>query len=950
MSVFARFAPRLQEAIVARLGWSSLRPVQEAAGEALLAGKNAVVLAPTAGGKTEAAMFPALSALVSRPVVQGVGVLYVAPIKALLNNQAARLGLYTEMVGLRRFVWHGDTGDSERRRFVREPAALLMTTPESLEVMLVSRRVDAAALFRDLRMVVVDEVHALAGTDRGAHLMSVIERLAALARGDGAGGDGGGNIDVQRVGLSATVGNPGAILGWLRGSSARPGAIVQPPREPARRQLLVVHRPSLAELARDAARMARGHKSLFFCQSRSVAEAVAGHMRRAGTDVLVHHSAVAREERVLAEERFHQGSDVCIVCTSTLELGIDVGDLDRVLQAEAPDTVSSFLQRMGRTGRRPGQAANTTFFCETAEGVVQAVALVELARQGWVEDVGVGTRCWPVLVHQLLALALAQGGVSIERAWVQLARVPDLAGIRRAEYERLVAWMLQSGSLRLAAGRLVLGPKAERRFGRRNFMDLYAVFSSPQSYTVMTGAGQALGTLSQGFVDRLVEGVSSFLLAGRAWAVVQVRHGERAVRVEPAPRGRQPTWGGYLPQFLGFRVCRQIRDILCTDQEYPYLDPGAAAVLAEQRAAFAGVLAPAGDSAHGGIEVYAGEIRWWTFAGGRINYTLRHALEAQGKWKIVADNHALRVRGDGPDQGAFREAVARLRELELWDDEALWQAVLANLPSYRLSKFQPLMPPWVEREMLAAHLLDVEGAWRWASGNLDGAASLGRVPEALRQAAARIPTSAGAPPGTPAGMPTEVSTGPAGTPAEYVSQPLAAQAGRPVRWIDTDEALGQACQSLAAEPVIGVDVETSLSSRALCLVQLAGRDFIAVIDALAVSDLTGLAALLGNASVVKVIHNASFKRSVLGAHGIAIENIFHTLAVSRRLRGRDAPDGHGLAAVCARELGLALDKTAQTSDWTRRPLRPGQLAYAALDAEVLLDLYGVFREAHANEL
>ena len=195
---------------------------------------------------------------------------------------------------------------------------------------------------------------------------------------------------------------------WLQGTSQRPGRVVDPPKKPGRRQLLVVHRPGLAQIADDAAQVAKGGKSLFFCQSRSVTEAVAEHMRRAGTTVFVHHSAVSKEERQLAEERFHHGSDACIVCTSTLELGIDVGDLDRVLQAEAPDTVSSFLQRMGRTGRRAGQVANTTFFCETSEGVLQAIALIELAKSGWVESVEVSDRCWPVLIHQILALALAE--------------------------------------------------------------------------------------------------------------------------------------------------------------------------------------------------------------------------------------------------------------------------------------------------------------------------------------------------------------------------------------------------------------------------------------------------------------------------------------------------------------------------------------------------------------
>jgi ATP-dependent helicase Lhr and Lhr-like helicase len=240
----------------------------------------------------------------------------------------------------------------------------------------------------------------------------------------------------------------------------------------ARKRLLVVHRSDLAALSREAASMAKGEKSLFFCQSRSTTEVVAEFMRRAGTTVFVHHSAVSREERALAEERFHHGTDACIVCTSTLELGIDVGDLDRVLQSEAPDTVSSFLQRMGRTGRRRGQTANTTFFCDTAEGVLHAIALIELAKSGWVESVATERRCWPVLIHQLLALSLASDGVTAENAWSHVSRVPDFAAIHRAEFDRLLNWMLRDGALRLASGRLVLGPKSERRFGRRNFMEL----------------------------------------------------------------------------------------------------------------------------------------------------------------------------------------------------------------------------------------------------------------------------------------------------------------------------------------------------------------------------------------------------------------------------------------------------------------------------------------------
>ncbi len=907
MSVFARFSPRLQQAIVSRLGWSSLRQVQEEAGEALLAGHNTVILAPTAGGKTEASIFPTISQMVD-DAPAGVGAIYVAPIKALLNNQADRLGLYTEMVGLHRFVWHGDTPDHERRQFLKEPAELLMTTPESLEVMLVSRRVDERQVFGDLRIVVIDEVHAIAGTDRGAHLMSVIERLVRVSK-----------HDVQRVGLSATVGNPEAILDWLQGTSHRTGRVVNPPREPARRQLLVVHRPGLSLLSSDAARMAKGQKSLFFCQSRSTTEAVAEFMRRAGTTVFVHHSAVSREERLIAEERFQHGTDACIVCTSTLELGIDVGDLDRVLQAETPDTVSSFLQRMGRTGRREGQAANTTFFCETTEGVLQAIALIELAKEGWVESVKVERRCWPVLIHQLLAMSLATDGITAEDAWSHLSLVPDFRDIHRGEFDRLVNWMLRDGALRLVSGKLVLGPKAERRFGRKNFMELFAVFASPQTYTVQTVGGQPIGSLTQAFVDRLVDGVSSFLLGGRGWAVTRVQHDDRRVIVEPAPRGRQPTWGGFLPQFLGHEICQRILHTMRGDESFPYLDESAAAVLAAHREAMREVL----DSTHGGIELADGEIRWWTFAGGRINATLRYALEAVGdNWKVVTDNFLIKVRGENLDRLRFGEALTRLREFEFWENDKLWAEVAQSLPSYRLSKFQPLMPPWVEREVVASYLLDVAGAWRWLSGSDDGLSS---VPDRVRALTPEDKARLASLEAVLSGLP-----------------PLTRDGTRPLVWVRSEADLVEAVAMLMRERIIGLDVETTLGTRALCLVQIAGERATYLIDALDVPDLAPLALLLSTHGTTKVIHCVDFEREVLGRHGLAIEPVIDTREVSRRVRGHAVDGGHSLRDVCARELKVGLDKTEQTSDWTQRPLTESQIAYAALDAEVLLQLYTHF--------
>ena len=696
-SVFARFPPRLQEAIVSRLGWSTLRPVQERAGHALLDGKNAIILAPTAGGKTEAAMFPMLARLIEREPA-GVGLLYIAPLRALLNNQAERLGTYTSMVGLRRFLWHGDIKDSQKRAFLNEPAEVLMTTPESLEVMLLSPRVPHPTLFSDVRALIVDEVHALAGTDRGAHLMSVCERLVRHTTND-----------VQRIGLSATVGNPTTILTWLQGTSRREGCVIDPPQAPSKKDIRICLRQTIGAIARDASRLAVGQKSLFFCQSRALTEAIAEHMRGRGIDVFVHHSSVSLEGRTAAEERFHHGTNTSIVCTSTLELGIDVGDLDLVLQANAPSTVASFLQRLGRTGRRAGQRANTTFFCEDPETVLQAIALVELARKGWVESIPPHTRCWPVLVHQLLALTLQFGAVSQERCWAYLSVVPDFSGISREEFDDLIAHLITEGFLYPSSGLLSMGDTAERVFGRKHFLELYAVFSSPQLYKIKTETGYVVGSLEQAFVDKLSEEVSAFLLGGQAWTVVQVNHHERTVVVTLAPRGMKPSWSGFAPQLLSFEVCQHIADLLQSDVTLPYLDSASHEALA----AFRHELGPLLRRPEAHLQMGPGQGLWWTFAGGQMNHTLKYGLQLQHSWKVVADNFRLRIEGDGLAFTTLCQAIDVMRMRAFWDDPSHQRGVLARLPAYRLSKFQRALPERYALEMIRDYLLDIPGTVWW---------------------------------------------------------------------------------------------------------------------------------------------------------------------------------------------------------------------------------------------
>ncbi|MBF0099246.1 MAG: DEAD/DEAH box helicase [Magnetococcales bacterium] len=341
MSPFERLHPAVQHHIINSLGWSSLRPLQDSAIEPILHGKHAILLAPTAGGKTEAALFPILSRMLAENW-QTVSVLYICPIKALLNNLEQRLDGFAKLVGRQTALWHGDIKDSLRQKIVQNPPDILLATPESIEVILVSRRVDHRQFFKNIRAVIVDEVHAFAGDDRGWHLLSLLERLSYLS-----------GREIQRIGLSATVGNPDNLLQWLSGSAKTPGMVINPPATGTiTPDIQVDYVGNLDNAAIVISRLHRGEKRLVFCDSRSQVEQLSVALRELGVATYISHSSLSMDERKQAETAFAQGQNCVIVATSTLELGIDVGDLDRVIQIDAPFTVSSFLQRIGRTGRR----------------------------------------------------------------------------------------------------------------------------------------------------------------------------------------------------------------------------------------------------------------------------------------------------------------------------------------------------------------------------------------------------------------------------------------------------------------------------------------------------------------------------------------------------------------------------------------------------------------------
>jgi ATP-dependent helicase Lhr and Lhr-like helicase len=686
--------PVLLHHIVNSLQWPGLRPLQEAAVEPLLAGEDALLLAPTAGGKTEAAAFPLLSRMTAESW-SGTSVLYLCPLKALLNNLHPRLDRYADWLGRRAALWHGDVTASRRRAILAARPDLLLTTPESLESMLVSQNVDHRAFFAGLRAVVVDEVHAFAGDDRGWHLLAVLERLTHLI-----------GRPVQRVGLSATVGNPSRLLTWLQGSGAgnRPARVIAPdlpasvPGKPAPSvppgEIELDYVGSLQNAAKILAALHAGEKRLVFCESRQAVEELGSLLRGRGITTFLSHASLSADERRRSEEAFAEARDCVIVSTSTLELGIDVGDLDRVIQIDTPATVASFLQRLGRTGRRPGGTRNCLFLTRSADALLEAAALLLLWGRGWVEPVVMPPEPRHIAAQQLLALCLQEHRAG-DQTWSQWWN--GLAPFDRSA-DPILRYLIEQGYLDKDGGMLFIGPEAERRFGYRHFMGMTAVFTGAPEFTVLVGRDE-LGRVDPALLTEEVRGDRRLLLNGRSWRVTYIDWRRRRCFVEPADGGGKARWttGGW--SGLGYELSRAMREVLLGADPPVKLTRRAADRLAQEREERSALVHPGGSIILRDRD--GDELRWWTWAGFRANATLAATLSE------VVD----------PIQ-RFDDRQIRLRENL---SPAEWRALIADA-GQRLSlpevnkkaldglKFSQALPERLAMATLAARLADLDGA------------------------------------------------------------------------------------------------------------------------------------------------------------------------------------------------------------------------------------------------
>jgi len=603
------FHPEIQRWIRAQ-GWARLRDVQQRAAQALLSDRGDVLIsATTAAGKTEAAFLPLLSQVAGR-TEPGVAILYVAPLKALINDQYRRLSELCERLAMPLVRWHGDAPQGPKTKVMRDPRGVLLITPESIEAMMVRRPAALEILFGQLDAIVIDELHAFLQGARGLHLASLLHRLDALCV-----------ARPRRVGLSATLGDLNQAADWLSATAVRPThlvavdgaaapiklqvrAYVEPPESHGDTALLGADAESaLARISAHAFDVMRGRNNLFFAGSRTNVEALADRMRGLSEGRFVpnefypHHGSLSKELREDLETRLKDGRlPTTAIATTTLELGIDIGSVHAVAQLGAPRSLSSLRQRLGRSGRREGTSAifrnyvREPWLAPDADPldrlhlpVVQAVAAMNLLRARFVEPPSADSALLSVTVHQILSCITQVGGCSAAHLYNSLCGAGPFETITKADFAELLRGLGRGEEPVLEQApdhTILLGPMGERIVSGRDF---YANFTSPEEWRLVH-QGRALGTLP--IINLMFVG-SILGFAGRRWRVTAVDDRAKVVEVDAHRAGRIPKFDRVASEPIHNRLAEEMRAVLSNDIVPDYLDDNAKALLADGRDAFA---------------------------------------------------------------------------------------------------------------------------------------------------------------------------------------------------------------------------------------------------------------------------------------------------------------------------------------------------------------------------
>ncbi len=613
-SAFDRLAQPVQRWIWQRK-WQRLRDVQEKAIPAILAGGDVVISARTAAGKTEAAILPLLTRVVAKQNRDGFSVLYVSPLKALINDQHRRLESLCEACDIGLHKWHGDVSAEAKARARKSPSGVVLITPESLEALLVRRGREVRSLFSALEAVVIDELHAFIGTERGMQLQSILNRIEIEC----------GRDRIDRVGLSATLGDMGLAAEAMRPGSGGSVALIHGNDEGNGLKLQIrgyrENEPTSGEsaerspetpdeidengipprVANDLFRFLRGSRNLMFAGSRERVELYADRLRTMceesnfPNEFFPHHGSLSRAERENLEVRLRDDPrPTTAVATTTLELGIDIGDVESVAQIGPGFAVSSLRQRLGRSGRRAGNPAVMRIFVIEREpgrgqhpvdrlnlGLVQSIAMIECLKEGWCEPPAASGLHLSTLLHQVLALILQKSGIHPQVAYRILCERGPFRTVDKSLFADVLRCMASPENKLIEQspdGLLMIGETGEKITESHEF---YPVFATEREYRIMHES-RVLGNYP---LDSAIKKGETLIFAGRRWSVLNVDDATRVITVRPNKGGKPPRFSGNGGNIHDY-VADRMRDVLSGEDEYPYIDRVAGDLLAEARRVF----------------------------------------------------------------------------------------------------------------------------------------------------------------------------------------------------------------------------------------------------------------------------------------------------------------------------------------------------------------------------
>lgn len=598
-SAFDKLARPVQKWI-RQQGWRELRDIQARSIRTICeTNTDLIVAASTAGGKTEAAFLPLISQVLDEPSDgTGFDLLYIGPLKALITDQAMRLEGMCQEAELPVIPWHGDVSQSVKTRALKSPKGILLITPESLEALLIRRGLEIPRLFGATRAVVIDELHTVLDSERGVQLRSLLTRLElAIKR------------PVRRIGLSATLGDMDLAKAYLRPDAASSVQLIEANGGEAELKLQLRgylsgdeddNSPSATDaIAAHLFKHLRGSDNLVFAGARQRVEIYADRLRELcerehlPQEFYPHHASLYREHRDFVERRLKDPArPTTAVCTSTLELGIDIGDVTCVAQIGAPFSVAALRQRLGRSGRREGQPAilrqyaveakltpESSFVDRLRLGLIRSIAMIDLLLEGWCEPPKPQALHLSTLVHQILSVIAQRGGASASVVYNVLCREGPFrkvttgvfADVLRAIGHPETGLIEQSGS-----GLLLLGPTGEKLVEHYSF---YAVFQTPEEFRLVA-EGRDLGTLP---IDNVLAPGMLLIFSGRRWVVQEIHDLEKVIVVKPAKAGVPPVFGGDAGD-IHDEVIDRMFTVLEGDISPPYMEPVSLAMLDEARA------------------------------------------------------------------------------------------------------------------------------------------------------------------------------------------------------------------------------------------------------------------------------------------------------------------------------------------------------------------------------